>query len=455
MKVDLRFRVLKDKSIEQMEYMTPGPLDNAVNVPNKGWYVTTGINNNLMKATKLAIKRMITYLGKTYGLTKHQAMVLCSVAVDLKIHEVVDTPNWNVGAALPLSIFHEKKKRVCVIGGTGCAGTPTVQAFLDGGFEVTVLSRGGRGDGHYGRPANEGQNAAKQKRLSALKEEGVQFIACDRMLEREKFRSILAESNFHVIVDYWAMLPVHVQDVIDGTKGTSLQSYVFVSTNMVYKGGPEAFDVRNGTDGPWLKEYDVDVVEYSKYAPDTYGGRKVYCEALLKKAYEKHGFPYTALRMPSVIGPQADWRWSKLQQFVAEGNPIAPHGGVGNKFRIVFSEDIGKACYLIAANSAKTAGEAINFCQDETPTYSEFLECLADCLGLTPPEAKEGDKTITEVSPFSNYEGQWILDTKKAKDLLGWKTTPMKEWMQKTVDWHKENVYFTGGDLPVADKAIR
>jgi hypothetical protein len=31
----------------------------------------------------------------------------------------------------------------------------------------------------------------------------------------------------------------------------------------------------------------------------------------------------------------------------------------------------------------------------------------------------------------------------------------MKEWMQETVDWHMKNAYFSGGDLPVADKAIR
>jgi nucleoside-diphosphate-sugar epimerase len=166
--------------------------------------------------------------------------------------------------------------------------------------------------------------------------------------------------------------------------------------------------------------------------------------------------------MPSVIGPQADWRWSKLQDWVAKGNPIDPHGGVGNQFRIVYSGDIGTACFLIATNSAKTAGEAINFCQDETPTYAEFLECLTSCLGLglglavvAAGKSEEGANTITEESPFSNYEGQWILDTAKAKKLLGWNTTPMKEWMQETVDWHKANAYFSGGDLPIADKDIR
>jgi acetamidase/formamidase len=32
---------------------------------------------------------------------------LCSVAVDLRIHEVVDAPNWVVGAFLPDDIFIE------------------------------------------------------------------------------------------------------------------------------------------------------------------------------------------------------------------------------------------------------------------------------------------------------------------------------------------------------------
>ena len=39
------------------------------------------------------------------GLTREEAYVLSSVAVDLKISEVVDTPNWVVSAFLPLAVF--------------------------------------------------------------------------------------------------------------------------------------------------------------------------------------------------------------------------------------------------------------------------------------------------------------------------------------------------------------
>ena len=41
----------------------------------------------------------------TYALTREEAYCLCGAAVDLKISEVVDRPNWIVSAFLPLSIF--------------------------------------------------------------------------------------------------------------------------------------------------------------------------------------------------------------------------------------------------------------------------------------------------------------------------------------------------------------
>ena len=39
------------------------------------------------------------------GLTREDAYVLSSVAVDLRISELVDAPNWVVSAFLPLDIF--------------------------------------------------------------------------------------------------------------------------------------------------------------------------------------------------------------------------------------------------------------------------------------------------------------------------------------------------------------
>ena len=39
------------------------------------------------------------------GLSRREAYVLCTLAGDLKIFEIVDAGVWNVGFTIPLSIF--------------------------------------------------------------------------------------------------------------------------------------------------------------------------------------------------------------------------------------------------------------------------------------------------------------------------------------------------------------
>jgi len=71
----------------------------------KGFYATTGVAPDLMDATRDAIRAMIDHLGKEYGLEPQLAYALCSVAVNLRIGEGVDMPNWVVSAVRPNHIF--------------------------------------------------------------------------------------------------------------------------------------------------------------------------------------------------------------------------------------------------------------------------------------------------------------------------------------------------------------
>ena len=48
---------------------------------------------------------MIDHLVAERGYSRQQAFALCSVAVDLRISEVVNAPNYVVSAFLPLDIF--------------------------------------------------------------------------------------------------------------------------------------------------------------------------------------------------------------------------------------------------------------------------------------------------------------------------------------------------------------
>jgi acetamidase/formamidase len=105
MTATLRFTVRRDFKLEEPEFQTGGPIAARTNIGPH--YATTGIAPDLMVATKKAVRAMIGYLVRAHGLSREEAYALSSVAVDLKISEIVDAPNWVVSAFVPLSIFHE------------------------------------------------------------------------------------------------------------------------------------------------------------------------------------------------------------------------------------------------------------------------------------------------------------------------------------------------------------
>ncbi|MGY2128529.1 acetamidase/formamidase family protein [Blastococcus sp. SYSU DS0617] len=78
------------------------------------FYATTGIavdregrsrSEDLTVAARDAVRTMIDHLCAEYGYSAQQAYALCSVAVDLRISQVVDAPNVLVSAFLPLDVF--------------------------------------------------------------------------------------------------------------------------------------------------------------------------------------------------------------------------------------------------------------------------------------------------------------------------------------------------------------
>jgi acetamidase/formamidase len=101
MTVTARLRIISDMDIKQPQFETAGPFS----VNGDRMHATTGISDDLMDATKKAIRHMITHLHDHHDLTRTEAYLLCSAIVDLKINEVVDKPNWVVSAYVPQSIF--------------------------------------------------------------------------------------------------------------------------------------------------------------------------------------------------------------------------------------------------------------------------------------------------------------------------------------------------------------
>jgi formamidase len=63
------------------------------------------LSKDVSLAARNALLEMIDYMVETYALTPQQAYIVASVAVDLRIGQLVDAPNVGVTAILPLDIF--------------------------------------------------------------------------------------------------------------------------------------------------------------------------------------------------------------------------------------------------------------------------------------------------------------------------------------------------------------
>lgn len=69
------------------------------------YYAVTAFAPTLDAAAKKAVNYMIDYLVSEHGLEPHEAYMLCSLAADLKIAEVVDVPNMLVAMHIPKSVL--------------------------------------------------------------------------------------------------------------------------------------------------------------------------------------------------------------------------------------------------------------------------------------------------------------------------------------------------------------
>ena len=102
-------RQVKDTAkIPELRFTTP-PRKKLTVTDTRGYFVTTAHGPDLFQNAQKAVRYMIDHLTDEYDMTREQAYCLCGAAVDLKISEIVDAPNYIVSAYLPLSLFVKPK----------------------------------------------------------------------------------------------------------------------------------------------------------------------------------------------------------------------------------------------------------------------------------------------------------------------------------------------------------
>ena len=103
MAVTLTFDVVKDAGLRFPRFETPGPVTRHIDA--KGYDVTTGIGPDLMRGARDAVSAMIDLIAAREKMAPVEAYMLCSVAGDLRISEIVDQPNWVVSFYMPRQVF--------------------------------------------------------------------------------------------------------------------------------------------------------------------------------------------------------------------------------------------------------------------------------------------------------------------------------------------------------------
>ena len=107
MTFSLRFNVVKGGSLRPWSYhfLTPAaPLQPQSDAA--GYHAVGALGPDLMENARNAVRDTIAWLHADHGLSREDAYVLCSLAGDLRISQIVDQPNFGVSFYLPLSVFN-------------------------------------------------------------------------------------------------------------------------------------------------------------------------------------------------------------------------------------------------------------------------------------------------------------------------------------------------------------
>ena len=106
MKFSLRFNAIKSRPLRpwSFQFKTPaGPTQARSDAA--GYHAVCALGPDLMENAKNAVRDTISWLVADHGLSREDAYILCSLAGDLKISQIVDRPNFGVSFYLSLAVF--------------------------------------------------------------------------------------------------------------------------------------------------------------------------------------------------------------------------------------------------------------------------------------------------------------------------------------------------------------
>ncbi len=246
----------------------------------------------------------------------------------------------------------EQNMKALLIGGTGQISMAITRKLVRDGWDVYLLNRGNRSD---------------------AVPEGVHQIIADINDEADVLGKIQGMS-FDSVCEFIGFVPAQVERDYRLFKGRTKQ-YIYISSASAYNKLPANYIVTEGT--PLANPY----WQYSR--------SKIECEEFLMEKYRTEGFPVTIVR-PShtyderhvplgVHGAKGFWQVIKRMQ---EGKPVIIQGDGTSLWTVTFNTDFAIG-YTGLMGNRHAIGEVFQITSDETLTWNQIYETIADALGVT------------------------------------------------------------------------
>lgn len=260
------------------------------------------------------------------------------------------------------------------IGGTGTISTAITKALKNTDWELYLLNRGTRNDSVDGS-------------FKSIKVKDVN--------NEEEAKKALEGMTFDCVCDFICFTPEQFERDFRLFNG-KVKQYMCISSASAYEKPCRDYRITEGTAlaNPYW--------EYSR--------NKIAIEEHMMKRYREDGFPVTIIR-PShtydernvplgVHGDKGSWQVIKR---MLEGKPVIIHGDGTSLWTMTRNTDFAKGFIGLMGNP-HAIGEAFQITCDETLTWNQIYQCVADALG-------------TELKPY--YVSSDFLDKCGSYDFRG------------------------------------
>ncbi|MGC8867203.1 MAG: NAD-dependent epimerase/dehydratase family protein, partial [Elusimicrobiales bacterium] len=141
------------------------------------------------------------------------------------------------------------------------------------------------------------------------------------------------------------------------------------------------------------------------------------------------------LRPPIVYGPKDDG-FSTIAQWIKRGIMISPQN-IDARFSFIFVDDLVRC--IIKSFDKSLDGEVFYVCEKNNYSWNEFIEKMAESIGVKKPKILKMPKLLLNITALSYEIFSYILNSKpvlnrdKVREAISshWIADPSK-WEEKT-----------------------